>query len=312
MDRKSKYTKILTTILIIFIMLIILSSFILSESKYIITFEIIICLVLIIILVLADSFDNLSIPKILSLSKSVNEVKKENMELKDANIKLLEQVVSIKNSNNQNIYLPNSFSTIGSSDINDINKTKENESINEQREIDNTDDLLNKRILASERHKYRNVFEIYILQKALNSEPSNSNIQYDVKLINNKPIEDNIMKNEARFDAWKSDGKNNIFYEVKMSPFWLDYPYQLHYMLRTIELYQESSKCPSKLVLILPNVDKDLEKILFNRTDNRFSLLKERINSRFEPAITNGLLEVLEIDVSKKELDDYLNQKENN
>ena len=39
MDRKSKYTKILTTILIIFIMLIILSSFILSESKYIITFE---------------------------------------------------------------------------------------------------------------------------------------------------------------------------------------------------------------------------------------------------------------------------------
>lgn len=89
MDRKSKYTKILTTILIIFIMLIILSSFILSESKYIITFEIIICLVLIIILVLADSFDNLSIPKILSLSKSVNEVKKENRELKDANIKLL-------------------------------------------------------------------------------------------------------------------------------------------------------------------------------------------------------------------------------
>lgn len=291
-------------------MLIILSSFILSENKYIITFEIIICLVLIIMLVLADSFDNLSIPKILSLSKNIKDVKKENNELKEANIKLLEQVVSIKNSNSQNIYLPNSFSTVGSTDINDINKSEELDTINEQREVDNFEDLSNQRILTSERRKYRNVFEIYLLKKALKNDLKSSSIQYEVKLINNKPIEDNIMKNEVRFDAWKFDGKSNIFYEVKMSPFWVDYPYQLHYMLRTVELYQESSNCPSKLVLILPSVDKDLEKILFNRTDNRFSLLKEKINDKFAPAIKSGLLEILKVDVSKKELDDYLNQKE--
>lgn len=310
MNEKSKYTKILTTILIIFMMLIIIASFVLSENKYIITFEIIMCLLLMIVLLLADSFDNLSIPKLLSLSKNIKEVKKENDDLKEANIKLLEQVVSIKSSNSQTIYFPTSFSIIGSSNIDDINKTEENCSSNEQSETENFDNSSNQRILAAERCKYRDILEICLLKKVLNNETNNSNIQYEVKLINNKPIEDNLMKSEIRFDALKSDGESNVFYEVKLSPFWMDYPYQLHYMLRMIELYQEANKCASKLVLILPRLDKDLKKILFNMSDNRFTILKAKIASKFEPAIKNGLLEILQLDITKKELDNYINEKE--
>ena len=317
MEEKSKYTKVLTAILIIFILAIVLSSFLLSNNKFIITFEIIICFVLVIILVLAESFDNLSIPKLLSLSKNIKEVKKENSDLKEANIKLLEQVVSIKNSNNQNIYFPASFSTVGSSNINDIKKVEENDSTNEQENQEVCDDISRPKLSHLERHKYRMSLEIYLLKKALNRESKistiqNSEIQYDVRLINNKPIEDNIMKNEARFDALKINGKNNEFYEVKTSIFWADYIYQLHYMLRTIELYQESRKVWAKLVLILPKVDKDLEKFLFNRLDNRFTILKEKIISKFEPAIENGLLEVLQVEVSKKELDEYIKENSEN
>jgi len=305
--------KIVNNLLMSFISILIVLNFLFSEKSFELTCEIIICLLLLVILCVSESFDNLSIPKLISLSKNIKEVKKENNELKETNVKLLEQIVSIKNSNNQNIYLPNSFSTIGSSNINDINKnSEENDSTNEQVELDNSNVISNKRILASERHKYRRVFEIFLLKKVLNNEENDSNIQYDVKLINNKPIKDNIMKNEARFDAWKYDGNNNIFYEVKMSPFWMDYPYQLHYMLRTIELYQEVNKCTSKLVLVLPKPDRELEELLFNGSDKRFTLLKERISNRFEPAIESGLLEILEVDVSKKELDDYIDQKENN
>ena len=309
MEKNENNNKYKIAILMLFIVIVICFNFF-SLQKYQITSEIIICLLLLVILSLAELFDNLSIPKLLSLSKNIKEVKKENDDLKEANIKLLEQIVSIKSSNSQTIYFPTSFSTIGSSNIDDINKTEENCSSNEQSETENFDNSSNQRILAAERRKYRDILEICLLKKVLNNETNNSNIQYEVKLINNKPIEDNLMKSEIRFDALKSDGESNVFYEVKLSPFWMDYPYQLHYMLRMIELYQEANKCASKLVLILPRLDEDLKKILFNMPDNRFTILKEKIASKFEPAIKNGLLEILQLDITKKELDKYINEKE--
>ena len=303
MEKNENNNKYKIAILMLFIVIVICFNFF-SLQKYQITSEIIICLLLLVILSLAELFDNLNIPKLLSLSKNIKEVKKENDDLKEANIKLLEQVVSIKSSNSQTIYFPTSFSTI------DINKTEENCSSNEQSETENFDNSSNQRILAAERRKYRDILEICLLKKVLNNETNNPNIQYEVKLINNKPIEDNLMKSEIRFDALKSDGESNVFYEVKLSPFWMDYPYQLHYMLRMIELYQEVNKCTSKLVLILSRLDKDLKKILFNMPDNRFTILKEKIASKFEPAIKNGLLEILQLDITKKELDKYINEKE--
>ena len=309
MEKNENNNKYKIAILMLFIVIVICFNFF-SLQKYQITSEIIICLLLLVILSLAELFDNLNIPKLLSLSKNIKEVKKENDDLKEANIKLLEQVVSIKSSNSQTIYFPTSFSTIGSSNIDDINKTEENCSSNEQSETENFDNSSNQRILAAERRKYRDILEICLLKKVLNNETNNPNIQYEVKLINNKPIEDNLMKSEIRFDALKSDGESNVFYEVKLSPFWMDYPYQLHYMLRMIELYQEANKCASKLVLILPRLDEDLKKILFNMPDNRFTILKEKIASKFEPAIKNGLLEILQLDITKKELDKYINEKE--
>ena len=257
----SKNNKKIIIALIIFITALIIVNFIFSNTKYEITFEIIICLSLLVILALSEMFDNLSIPKVISLSKNVKEVKKENEDLKDANIKLLEQITNIKNSNSQNIFLPNSFSTISSSNIDDINKNVDNlESGDFETKVVNKD----YKVPASERYKYRRSLEIFMLKKALDTDNniSSYDIQYDIKLINNKLVDDNIMKNEARFDALKSNLNENIFYEVKITPFMLDFSYQLHYMLRTLELYKEFTKIPCKLVLVLPKFEGELEKIL--------------------------------------------------
>ena len=255
----SKNNKKIIIALIIFITALIIVNFIFSNTKYEITFEIIICLSLLVILALSEMFDNLSIPKVISLSKNVKEVKKENEDLKDANIKLLEQITNIKNSNSQNIFLPNSFSTISSSNIDDINKNVDNlESGDFETKVVNKD----YKVPASERYKYRRNLEIFMLKKALDTDNniSSYDIQYDIKLINNKLVDDNIMKNEARFDALKSNLNENIFYEVKITPFMLDFSYQLHYMLRTLELYKEFTKIPCKLVLVLPKFEGELEK----------------------------------------------------
>lgn len=308
---EKKNNKIVNILLMTFISLLIIINFCLSKLKYELTNEIIICLLLLVILCISDSFDNLSIPKVISLSKNIKDVKKENNDLKEANMKLLEQVVSIKNTNSQNIYLPNSFSTVGSSNINDINKNNERDSAPEQIELDNPNVISNKRISALKKQEYRQVLEILLLKKLFKDEITNSNIQYEVKLINNKPIEDKIMKSEVRFDAMKSDGNNKVFYEVKTYPSFMDCSYQLHHMLRIIELYQEANKCTSKLILVLPKMDSDLEKDGYDIENKKFAILIERIRDKFKPAIENGLLEVLEVNVSKKELDDYINKREN-
>lgn len=75
MNEKNMYVKILSLIMIVFILVIIICSFVFSENNYVITDKMIICLILIVILILADSFDNLNIYKLLSLSKNIKVMK---------------------------------------------------------------------------------------------------------------------------------------------------------------------------------------------------------------------------------------------
>ena len=74
---EKKNNKIVNSLLMAFISLLIIINFCLSKPKYELTNEIIICLLLLVILCVSDSFDNLSIPKVISLSKNIKDVKKE-------------------------------------------------------------------------------------------------------------------------------------------------------------------------------------------------------------------------------------------
>lgn len=311
-NENNKYNKIVTIILIIFIVLMIIGNFILSDKPFTITAEIIVCLSLLVILCLADSFDNLSIPKLISLSKNIKEVKKDNENLKETNLRLIEQMINIKNTNNQFMCMPGSFTTVGSSNIDDIGTKKNEEVESDDVENENHTDtsLAERRNRYADRFKYIKNLEVFLLKKVIMNDINKYEIQYDVKVTNNKPIKDNIMKNETRFDALKSDGKSSVFYEVKISPQFVNFYYELYYKLKLVELYGEINECDSKLVLIIPKIDEELEKIIGDA--RRWKYLKERIYQRFDPAINNDLLEIKEIDVSKDELDDYINKKENN
>lgn len=308
-NKRRKRDIIFTVVLIILIIAIIIGSFICSDKPFTITAGIVMCLSLLVILCLADSFDNLSIPKLISLSKNMEEVKKDNDKLQENNLKLLEQITNIKNTNNQIMYMPGTFNTVGSSNIEDIETNKKEEI--EKEEINNENISLNEdRKKEEDRHKYIRNLEIVLLKKATMMDIDKFEIQYDVKVTNNKVIQDNIMKNETRFDALKTDGKNNIFYEVKISPLMSGFYYELHYKLKLVELYGEINKVISKLFLIIPKFDRELEEIIGN--GRRFEYLKERTYNRFEPAIDSGLLEIKEIEISKTEMDEYIGKKETN
>lgn len=308
-NKRRKRDIIFTILLMLLIIAIIIGSFICSDKPFTITAGIIMCLALLVILCLADSFDNLSIPKLISLNRNVEKLKKDNDKLEETNLKLLEQMINIKNTNNQIMYMPGTFNTVGSTNIEDIeinNKEEfEKEEINNENISSNED-----RRKQEDRHRYISNLEVVLLKKAIVMDNDKFEIQYNVKVTNNKSLEDNIMKNETRFDALKTDGKNNVFYEVKIMPIPINFNYELHYKLRLVELYGDINKVTSKLLLIIPKFDRELEEII--GSGRRFEHFKERICNRFEPAIDSRLLELKEIEVSKREIDEYINKKEAN
>lgn len=322
-NTNSSNSKFIIWMLMIFIMLIVVVQLCFSVNMYIITPEIIICLVLLVVLCLSDSFDTLSIPKLLTMSKRVKEVKDENNSLKEMNMKLISQIVSINNTNSQNIYLPNSYNTVGSSNINDVVNRKEDvgetekiaEEIDSNNKISSVDEKVDipikrNRVSYLDRRKYESALRIFLLKKLLSEDIYNHDIQYNVKLIGNN-VESNVMKTEVRFDALKTEGRNRIFYEIKTDILISTYMYRLHHKLSVIEKYKESNSCSvAKLCLIIPEIDEDLRKYI-NLSLHRVADLKRMILNSFEPAIENGLLEIISVDVTKKELDSYIKEHEN-
>lgn len=306
-NKRRKRDIIFTILLMILIIAIIIGSFIWSDKPFTITAGIVMCLALLVILCLADSFDNLSIPKLISLNRNVEKLKKENNKLEETNLKLLEQMVNIKNTNNQIMYMPGSLNTVGSSNIEDIKINKKEEI--EKEEISNVNIPLNEdRKRQEDRYKYIRNLEVVLLKNAIAMDNNEAEIQYNVKITNNKSIEDNIMKNEIRFDALKTYGRNNTFYEVRVVPIFVNFNYQLHYMLKLIELYGEINKATSKLLLVIPKYDRELEEIIGN--GKKFEYFKNKIYDKFEAAIESGLLEIKEVDISKSEIDEYISKKE--
>ena len=88
------YHRIISIFLMVIIISMVVINFIFKENLDI-TWEIIICFALLIILGLSEIFDSLSIPKVISLSKNVEKKEKENKELQEINLKLIQQITSI-------------------------------------------------------------------------------------------------------------------------------------------------------------------------------------------------------------------------
>ncbi len=308
-EEKSKkiFNRILTIVLMIFIAVLIIVNFICSNNHFIITVEIIICIAFLVVLCLSETFDNLSIPKLLDLKKNLNDVKKENSELKDTNIKLI-QHISNNNANSQTTYLPGAIKVVGSPKIEDLKLNNNDECENS---IDDSEVSSNeKRREISKRQeemlKYRQNLRIVLLKKALN-DINDVDIQYNIKATNSKAFEDNIIKSEIRFDSLKISGKNHIFYEVKYLPIFMDFDSKLYRKLKLVESYGEFYKCNSKLALILPILDNELSQIIDQ--NHRLKDIKNKIYDTFSPAMENGLLEVIEFEISKEDLDNYIKDK---
>lgn len=296
----------LIKILIVFIVGLILADFILSEPKYELTEWIVISLALLVILVLSDMFDNLSIPKVLTLSKNIEETKKENSELKETNLRLMEQMINIKNTNSLSVQIN------GSTNPDDINKNKLEEI--ENADIENKKDVSiesNETIKRSAKaiFNYRRNIKKLLLQKAIGIDNFNefSDVKYDVRVLASNPSSN--IKSFNHFDACVYSAGKSTFYESKIIPsigFLMD---DLERKISSLELYNEANiKC--KLVYVIPILENTIRKELFGSIIPKTSDIKNKIIQMYERDIDNNLLEVREISVSKKELDEFIKKQE--
>ena len=311
-----KGNKIVVRLLILFIAGLITANFILSEPKYEITLSIITCLALLVILALSDVFDNLSIPQVISLSKNIKEVKKENEGLKETNQKLIEQVVNIKNTNNQKVFVQ----LYGSKNIEDIGKSAEEEKLPE---LENTSSRRMRRIVEKDNNiessiRYRKYIQMLLLKKALasnNYEENIRDIKYDVELVtmNNEIINN---KETVNFDALSVTKERNIFYEVKTNFIINEMTVnRIITMLNSLDSYVEVNKTSCELVLVIPKYDDKLEKTISSESNNDYISFKDALNKiLISRSIFKNTtpLEIKEIPITKKELDAYIKERENN
>ena len=203
---------------------------------------------------------------------------------------------------NSNIYV-NPISKEGSDNIKDLDKAIKEDIEIKETSVTQKIDSKKERDSYKERIRYRENLEMFLLKKVLKDK---SNIQYNVVLTNNTISESTIMKNEARFDACVYENNENHFYEIITSRILLSFNDKLYSLLLMIDSYRQYTHIPSKLILVIPKMDSELEKVLYEiNTDSAI----KRVMKRFEPAINNKLLEIKVVDITKKELDEAVKLK---
>lgn len=298
---KKIFNYCLFVLLILFISTFTIINFVFYEN-YNITWKTIICFALLIVLVLSESFDSLSIPKIISLSRTIKEKEDENKQLKEYNNKIMSYMANIhtSNSNQQNLYVA-PISKESSSNINDVDKNiKEFDESKENMNIQET------RIKMRERFKYRHSTEMALLKKAMTGKKTP---QYNVILTNNSFSNSKIMKDEIVFDACVFENGENHFYQVSLCSGYIDNFHSLYRYLEMVDNYQKYTNIPSKLILLIPNSDSKLKEKIGDMFQINYV---DRIKKKFSPAINNNLLEIKEIKISLEEVENELNNSKRN
>ncbi|WP_417589863.1 hypothetical protein [Owenweeksia hongkongensis] len=100
-DKPNYFVRTLIVILAIGIAVLICFNFFKAEPKGEIGSGLIVLISFLIVLVLAESFDNFSVGKLISLSRKVEKKQQENNQLEKKNTELINQLISVTNNQSQ-------------------------------------------------------------------------------------------------------------------------------------------------------------------------------------------------------------------
>jgi hypothetical protein len=290
MEKKpNKFVRGMIIALCSLIIVLIIYNFFLSAPKGDISKELITLLILLIVLVLSEAFDNISLGKILSLNRTVTEKKEEVKELKTEKQNLLNMLISNISVQSQSVGISGhelkEILTVIKADPDRI----EEESKEKEEEIQNIKirPTISKRVDSRKLENY--IIKDYIETNNLANFLYNEQVTFS----NSFKSVDPITKLTPIFDGYIETDDSEIFIEVRMQRVSVMLRDQLYSRLSSLYHYRRAKDVKAFLQLILVEMPEDAE-------NNRLRNNEKRIREIFEPAIQAGILKVKYIKLNKE------------
>lgn len=298
-NKPNWFVRILIILLCIFIGVLIYFNFFWSFPFAKISPGLLILIAILTVLVLSEAFDNFSIVKLISLSKTVKETVNINQDLKKENLELRNQIISISTTVSQKqinstVFLTDELAKMLSvRQVDDPEKLQKRNELEQETEQEIKFEAQPTREVPLKRYVSPRLYEEVALQKFLATEGlSHRPIITDVKFNNQFQQIDPINEFSPIFDGYIKTIDSEIFIELKIKNRGLSQLRErLYLMLSKINYYRNVKRVNAYLYLVLILKPDELE----------MESLLDKIIKEFEPAIANGLLIIREIQITKEE-----------
>ncbi|MFM5738350.1 hypothetical protein ACET6T_06395 [Aeromonas veronii] len=288
---KSRFVRVLIVLFCILLVSMIGFSYFSVEPKGQVSSGIITLLLLLLVLVLSESFDNFSIGKLISISREVNKKEKEVEKLEKEKSAILNQLITISSSQHQTQQHTNVYGDYH------VGKGATVESASAQ-EVEAASDERAKVVESTTAPEYRidwRKIELIAMQKYVSVKGIHAaNIINDAKLTTQFHGIDPISNFQPIFDGYYKTDDREIFIEFRPNRgYHMMFRERLYMMLSKLNHYQNVKGANVYLDFVWLNIPEEDNA---HRNGDRF------IND-FEPAIASGLLRINEIAITKEELD---------
>jgi|688.fasta_scaffold543991_1 hypothetical protein len=305
------YVRILIILLCIFIGGLIYFNFFWTCPPAQISTGLLVLVAFLTVLVLSEAFDNFSIAKLISLSKTVKETDNKNQELKKENSDLRNQIVSISTSISQKQINSTFVLTDELAKMLSVRQAEEPEKQQKQKETEEEAEQVTTLTSANSEPQTQEPpprrlinfrrYEEIALAKFLASEGlSQLPIISDAKFTDQFQQIDPISEYSPIFDGYIKTIDTEIFVDMRMkNRNMMMLRERLYLMLSKLNYYRNIKRVNAYLFLVL----------ILKPEEEQYESVLDRIKKEFEPAITNGLLRIREIEITTEENRQVINEQ---
>ncbi|WP_299180326.1 hypothetical protein [uncultured Neptuniibacter sp.] len=296
-DKKTNnFVRALIVALTGFIVWIVAYSFLSLEPKGTISTGIITLIVLLVVIVLSESFDNFSVGKMLTMSREIKAKDTSISKLNSENTELRKELVNVVTSISQN---QSSTNIIGFPD--DLAKKMgvekaTDEEITKKRTEENEESTERARpVRRRVNHQRLEEFAFsHFLQKR---NLTDYDLIQEAKLVTQFSGIDAVSNMHPIYDGYINTGESEIFVEVKVArASSIMMRERVYLMLNKIYLYNKVKKANAHLNLLLVDIEGEESDSL------RITRNTDRLKEYFEPSIVNGLLRIVPIELTAEEI----------
>lgn len=293
MDNKNGdwFVRVLIVVLSFLIGAMIFYNFFITAPVGEISNGLIALLILLILLILSEAFDNIALGKILSLNRKIEEKRIEVSDLKSEKQNLLNMLVKNISFQSQSVGISGhdlkEILTVIKADPERIEQeTKEKEA--------NIEDEQLYTIQKPKRINFRKV-ERHVLNSFIETNKLQGFLFYEqVTFSKNYATVDPISTLTPIFDGYIETENTEIFIEVKLQRVVISFREQLYSRLSALYHYREAKKVKAYLQLILVELPEDEKMGKIRNTEERFRDI-------FEPATEKKLLKIKYVKLTSAE-----------